>query len=210
LAADHPPFDGPCAQLTGYAQLLEKYGPVAERAKESDAGTAPEIAAVWYLREKAALAQQDRYADLMRGRDLYLDRLPEQLDAVAHWFECLGDYGDSRAEAARLRALASERRAREDERQRCEGDAPCRAKRLAEDQKQAVQAIVDGICSATAERRDMKVNIASTHKHARAAAVPSEVQDMKDTIRFLDERIAEESAMYHEAAGVAFAPRLCE
>lgn len=210
--ADNPPSDGPCGALGGYRQLLTQYAPVVEQAKQADAGTTPETDAVRYLQEKAALFQRNLYRTVTGIRDRHVqDPAPEQLDEEVKWFDCLGDYRDSRAEAAKAKALAAEARARAAEDERCDKDPACRAKRAAEAKKREVQDLVDEICGGLAERRGTKASIANEHRYARAAGVVNlrDLQDFKETLQDIDERIADRSAQYRQVTGKAFSPKLC-
>jgi hypothetical protein len=206
-AADHPPYDGPCGATGGYAQLLAKYAPLIERAKQADSGTTPEIEAVRYLQAKAADYQRVAYRTLAEIRDRNsVAPEPTEFENEARWFECLGDYRDARAESARLKALALELRAKDAERRRCEQDPACRERQAAQDHERDVRELVTEVCSEIEERREMKDHL---RKDMRAAD-PSEVRGMRQTIRFLDEMIAEKLKMYREATGTRFAPTLCK
>jgi hypothetical protein len=210
--ADNPPSDGPCGALTGYSQLLVTYAKEVDGAKQRDAAVTPLAEAAQHLSEKASLFRRKVYRSTIGIRDRHQDNpSPEQLDEEAKWFECLGDYQDAPQEAAKAKALAADLRAKAGERDRCDMDPVCHAKQVAEDRRREIQDFVDEICSQIAERKATKANIATEHRYAHTAGVVnlSSLEEMKETLQFLDERIADKSARYKEATGKAFSPKLC-
>ena len=205
--ADTPPATASCGEMAGYEELLKRYAPLIENADRADGGATPEMVAVRYLQYRAGYARTSLY-QLATGRS-DSDSLapePEPTEREAQMFDCLGDYLDSRAQAARLKALAAELRTKEAERKRCETDPICRPKQEAEDMKRVAQSLVSVICTEIAERRDMKTNIAN---NSRRSAVP-ERQDMKETLLFLDKQIVDKSALYRDMTGLRFSAKLCK
>ena len=75
---------------------------------------------------------------------------------------------------------------------------------------ESTQLLVAGICSEISLRSETKADMARSSARGQSEVSSSELQEMKDTMRFFDEEIAEKSAKYRRVAGIKFSPKLCK
>lgn len=210
---DAPNADVPCGTLGWYGQLLNKYATEVSEATSTGAPQTLRNEALKDLVTQSRLFRQKVYRSTVGIRDRHRENpSPEQLDELVKWFECLGDYQDAPQEAQKAKALAITQRTKQAAEARCAADPACRARKDAEEASRDAQDRADMICSLLAERKDAKNNIATEHRYARQTGVVSlsNLQDLKQTLRFLDEQIAERTAEYREATGKKFSPKVCQ